>query len=128
MDTFQLIATALIGAILAVTIKSYKPELAIGISIVTGVLLLIISVVKIDDVFKEFDNIVNKSGINREYFNVMVKVVGIAYITQFAAEICRDSGQNGIAVKLEGAGKICIMTLSIPIISNFFELIVNILN
>lgn len=128
MTIFQVIAIAVVGAVLAVTLKNYKPEFAIGVSFITGMLLLFISADGVKGVFDEFEYVADKSGIDIQYFQLVIKVIGIAYITQFAAEICKDSGQNGIASKLETAGKIFVMVLTMPIINNFFELIISVLN
>ena len=65
--------------------------------------------------------LIEETGVDIKYFTSVIKVVGIAYITQFGAEILRDSGENAIALKLELAGKIFIMSLTLPIISDFLH-------
>ncbi len=127
MDIFQIIAIACIGTILALTIKSYQPHLAIVVSIATGIVILAVSAGGIAQVVQEFQSVIEKSGIDIKYFTVVIKVIGIAYVTQFAAEICRDSGESSIASKVDLAGKVVVLILTIPIITNFLELIISIL-
>lgn len=128
MDIFMISAIACIGTVFAVLLKGTKPEMAVGVSIVTCLILILSCADGIKSVFSDFGSIIEISGIDMKYFTAVIKVIGIAYITQFAAEICRDSGQASIAVKTELAGKICVLILTMPIIKGFLELVINVLN
>lgn len=128
MDIFIISVTACIGAVFAVLLKGTKPELAVGVSIVTCLALIFLCADGIRDVVLNFKEVVDMSGIDMRYFETVIKVIGIAYITQFAAEICRDSGQGSIALKTEMAGKISVLVLTMPIIRSFLELVINILS
>lgn len=128
MDIFQIIAISIIATILAIIVKGCKPELAIGVSLAAGILLLFISISGVKDVFGQFEDIIYKSGVDLKYFETVVKVIAIAYVTQFASEICKDGGQGSIAMKLEVVGKIFVMVLTMPILKGFLELVVSILN
>lgn len=128
MDIFQITAIAVIGTVAAIMLKSYKPELAIGVSLITGVVLMSVCVNAVGEVFVQLEGIAEKSGIDMKYFAIVVKVIAIAYVTQFAAEVCRDGGQGSIAVKLETAGKVFVMILTMPILKGFLELVISILN
>ena len=69
-----------------------------------------------------------RAGVDVRYISAVVKVLGIAYITQFGAEILRDGGENAIAVKVEMAGKVFILGLTLPIVQEFLEVCVNALS
>ena len=58
-----------------------------------------------------------------ESIQSQLKTMGIAYVTQFAAELCRDSGQSSIASKIELGGKVIIVTLSMPLLYNFLGVV-----
>ncbi len=128
MDIFMIAGAACIGAVFAVLLKGTKPELSIGVSIITCLILIFSCADGIRSVFDDFGAIAEMSGIDMKYFAIVAKVIGIAYVTQFAAEICRDSGQGSIALKTELAGKICVLVLTMPIIKGFMELVINVLN
>lgn len=127
MSIFQAAAIAVTGAMMAVALKSFRPELAMGIALVTGIILLSGAITGIKGIFDEIAVLAEKSGIESEYITVTVKVIGIAYITQFASEICRDSGQGGIAAKLDTVGKTAVMIMAVPMIRRFFDLIISML-
>ena len=68
-------------------------------------------------------DITARAGVESRYIGVVLKIMGIAYISQFASELCRDAGEGAIASKIEVAGKIIIMTISMPIIYSLLEVV-----
>ena len=69
----------------------------------------------------------NKASINSKFLGILLKITGIAIITEFAVSICKDSGENAIASKIDLGGKIIIMSVSIPIISSLIEMIIKVI-
>ncbi|MCK8826637.1 stage III sporulation protein AD [Natroniella acetigena] len=69
----------------------------------------------------------DEANIDLVYVNTILKVIGIAYIAEFGAQICRDAGENIIASKIEFAGKIMIMVLGVPIMISILESILQLL-
>lgn len=124
MDITKLAVIGIIGAILSVTVKDYRPELAGAVSIATGVLILIGVLECLGGVFSDMEAIISKTGIQYEYVKAVIKLIGISYIIKFASEICRDCGQNAIAAKIELAGKVSVLILTLPIINSFLELVI----
>lgn len=127
MDVFKITAVGVVGALLSVILKSYKKELSMAVAVVTGLTITAMMLVYMSDVFDAFSSLIEKTGINQEYFSIILKVTGIAYISQFAAELCRDVGENAIALKIETAAKISVVLLTIPVIKKFLENILLIL-
>ena len=82
---------------------------------------------KLIDILNILNAAANKSNINSSFLSIILKVTGIAIITEFAVSVCNDSGETAIANKIEIGSKVIIMFLSIPIISNLLEVILNIL-
>ena len=75
-----------------------------------------------------FENIAEESGIDTAYVKIVIKIIGVAYICQFASDICKDAGESSIAGKIELGGKIVIITMSMPIIYGLLELVSRIIN
>ena len=69
----------------------------------------------------------NKANVNSQFLGILLKITGIAFLTEFAVSICKDSGEAAIATKVDLAGKILIIAISIPIISSLLESIIKIL-
>lgn len=121
MDIMRIIAVGIVGSVLAVTVREYKPELAIGVAGVTGIIILISAAEGIRDVFSEVESIMRLTRLDFRYFNSVLKVVGVSYLTEYGSELCRDSGHASVAVKIELCGKICIMLFTLPVIHSFLN-------
>ena len=117
----------LIGLIIIIIIKQYRPEFAIYISIACGILILFLVMDKLLNVISLLRSISDKSGINNQFLSIILKITGIAFLTEFAVSVCKDSGENAIASKIEIGSKVIIIYLSIPIISNLLETVTKIL-
>lgn len=127
MEIFSIVGLALVATILSVILKGQRPEIAIQISIITGVIIFMLMIFRISAVVELLQNLAKKVSIDLIYLSTILKIVGIAYITTFGAEVCRDAGESAIASKVEFAGKILIMILAIPILMAVLETVVNII-
>ena len=127
MDIVKIIGIGFIALIIIVIIKQYKPEFAMYVSIIAGTIIISLSLDKIIGIINLLKNLSNKTGINAEYLGVLLKITGIAILTEFAVTICKDSGENAIASKIDFGGKIIVISMSIPIISALLEVILKIM-
>ena len=123
MDIVQIVAFGLIGTILVALLKQQRPELALQLSIILGVVIFGVIIGKIAAVVDLLKELANKANLNVMYLGTIFKIIGIAYIAEFGAQVCRDAGEGAIAAKLEFAGKVLIMVLAIPIIIMIVETI-----
>jgi stage III sporulation protein AD len=127
MEIFQIVGLALIAAVLSVLIKGQRPDIAIQISIAAGIIIFLFMVVRISTVIVLLKDLANRVNIDIVYLGTVLKIIGIAYITTFGADVCRDAGEGSIASKIELAGKVMIMILAIPIVTSLLDLIVSIM-
>ena len=126
-DISKIIGIGLIGLIIIVILKQYKPELAIYVSIIAGVLILVFAIEKLTGIINLLQSISNKTNINSSFLKILLKITGITFITEFAVSICSDAGAKAIASKIEIGSKVIIITMSIPIITSLLELVLEIL-
>ncbi len=127
VEILKIIGLALITTISVIILKQQKPEIAVIVGVAGSVLIFFYLVDMISDVFGLFETVVSKTNIDSELFIVLIKIIGIGYITEFSANICSDSGNSAIASKIILAGKLTIFLLSVPIIISLIELIVGLL-
>lgn len=127
VEILKIIGLALITTISVIILKQQKPEIAVIVGVAGSVLIFFYLVDMISDVFGLFETVVSKTNIDSELFIVLIKIIGIGYITEFSANICLDSGNSAIASKIILAGKLTIFLLSVPIIISLIELIVGLL-
>ena len=127
MDIVKIIGIGLISLIIIVIIKQYRPEFAIYVSIIAGVLIISLVIGKISGIIEILKSLSNKTTINNEFLILLIKITGIAILTEYAVSICKDTGESAIASKVDFGGKVLIMSMSVPIISSLLETILKIL-
>ena len=126
-EIIKIVGVALISLILIIIIKQYRPEFALYISLVAGCIILVYAVDKLKVIVELLNQIATKSGINSKFLNLLLKMTGIAYLSEFAVSLCKDAGETAIANKLEIGSKAIIIVMSIPIISNLLEVVLKVL-
>ena len=127
MEIIKIIGIALVALIIIILLKQYRPEFAIYISLLTGVLILILVMDQLTGIINLLQSLASKTSINTSFLALLIKITGIAFLSEFAVSICRDSGEGAIASKIEIGSKIVIISMSIPIISSLLEIILKIL-
>lgn len=125
MTVYSIIAVAMISCVLILVVKQTRPELALILSIASGCIILAAIIAKFTPVLNELSDIISWSGIGSEYLTVMLKALGICYLTQFAQDVCNDFGQTALASKIELCGKITLAAISLPLMISYLEMIKN---
>lgn len=127
MDIIKIIGIGIISLIIIIIIKQYRPEFALYVSIIAGIIMFFIVAEKFSGIINLLTSISNKTNLNSEFLKILIKITGIAILSEFAISICKDSGEVAIANKIDLAGKIIIISISIPIISSLLETVLKIL-
>lgn len=108
-------------------LKQYKPEFVIYVSLLAGALILALIFSKISGIIELLNSLAGKISIHQEFISLLIKITGIAILTEFAVSVCKDSGETAIASKVDMGGKVIIVSMSIPIIAGLLETILKIL-
>ena len=127
MDIIKIIGVGLIALIIIVIVKQYRPEFVLYVSLAAGVLILVLIMDKMGAIIDLLTTLSNKTTLNNEFLVLLIKITGIAFLTEFAVSICKDSGETAIANKVDLGGKVIIISMSIPIIASLLETIIQIL-
>ncbi|MFD0958705.1 stage III sporulation protein AD [Paenibacillus chungangensis] len=127
MDMIQIVGISLIATVLIVIVREQKPAFAFLLAAFTGLFIFLFVIGKIEAVITVLEDLAARSGIPSVYLKTVLKIIGIAYIAEFGAQIVRDAGQESIASKIEFAGKVFILVMAIPIISVIVETVIGLL-
>jgi len=127
MEIVKIIGIGITALIIIIILKQYKPEFAVYTSIIAGIAILLLSLSQMSGVINLLKDISSRASISSEFLGIILKITGIAILTEFAVSICQDSGESAIANKIDIGGKIMIITMSIPIISSLLETILKVL-
>lgn len=127
MDIFQIVVIGVVATMLIVLVKKYNPEYQVLISLVTGVILLFFIYSYLEPILGSFQQLWGRTNIDSKYFEIIIKVIVIAYITEFGSQICKDAGEKSIGMKIELAGKVIIIYLSVPIVLSLTDFIIKLI-
>lgn len=127
MDIIKIIGVGLIALIIIIIVKQYRPEFTMYVSVAAGIIILLLVMDKLSAIIDLLTNLANKTSINNEFIFLLIKITGIAILTEFASSVCKDSGETAIASKVDMGGKVIIIAMSIPIIASLLETILKVL-
>lgn len=116
MDILKIIGIGFITLIVSNILKEYKREYKIYCVLIGGAIIIFFSLETINSIIKFIKEF--SVAYNNGFIEILLKITGISILTEYAVSICRDSGESSIANKIDFGGKIIIISLSIPIISN----------
>lgn len=123
MEIARIIALGLIGTVFAVLLKKENPQMAMLVAAATGILIFLMLCTPLGELLSLLRETAEKAGVGEGYFGIVLKVIGIAYLTQFGAQLCADAGENAIASKVELAGKVLMMTVAAPVLTGLLEMV-----
>lgn len=117
MDIVKIIGIGLLAALITIILKEYKKEYAIYSVLIGGAIILFYSLETINLIIRFINDLSINSKYNSNFISLLLKITGISILTEYAVSICKDSGENAIANKIDFGGKIIMISLSIPVIS-----------
>lgn len=123
MEIVQIVGVALVAICILVLLRQYRPEFVVHVSMVAGILIFWLLLPKLSAVLQLLQEFTNQLGVNSQYVGILLKITGIAYLAEFATNICRDSGETAIASKVELGAKVIIIAMSIPILGSVLEML-----
>ena len=126
MNFFAILGLALVVTVLLIIIRKEKPEVAIILAIAATAVIFLALMKNISQIITVFESLALKSQLNLDYLKLIIKILGLAYLAGFGAQICKDAGEGSMAAKIELAGKIFILSLGIPVMVGLLNMILKI--
>ncbi|MCW3490278.1 stage III sporulation protein AD [Dethiobacter alkaliphilus] len=123
MEIIQIVAFALIAAFLSMVTREQKPIFSMIIATAAGVIIFLRVVGYLASVMQYLVDMTLQANISLIYLNTLLKIIGIAYIAEFGAQVCRDAGEGVIAGKVEFAAKLLILVMALPLLAAVLETI-----
>ncbi|MBS2969592.1 stage III sporulation protein AD [Metabacillus sp. KIGAM252] len=120
----QIVGLGLVATFLALVIKEQKPTFAFLLVVFTGCVIFLYLVDQVYEIIRMIEKIAVNANVNLIYVETIMKIIGIAYIAEFGAQLTKDAGQGAIASKIELGGKILILTMAIPILTVIIETVI----
>lgn len=127
MHIFQLVGIGLTATVLASVLRPRVPQFAMLVALIAGVILLVSVVTNLQSVVQTLSDMANAAKVDHGFLSTVLKIIGIAYIVEFAAQVARDAQEGALAGKIELAGKVGIVILALPIVTDVVQSLVHLL-
>ena len=124
---FTFAAMAVISTVLAIYLKdSGFSTAALLVTVCGGVLVFLKIIPFAADLFFSVEELSQTAGLRTDYLGLVLKAVCIAYVGEFASQICRDAGESGMAKKLDLGIKVVIMVMAMPLLQTILTTILDV--
>ena len=119
----QWFGLAVAAAVLCMVVRAQQPQMASLCAVAAGLMLIGLAINQLSDVQALFARLTAMAGLQEGYLQTLLKALGVSYAAELASQVCADLGEGGLAVKVALAGKLCVFTLSAPLILTVLEMI-----
>ena len=127
MDAVKIAAVGLVAGTLSILLRKTNPELAMQIGVGTGIVLIIMMMGYLREAVDFIRDFASRYSGVYDGVALVLKIIAISYICEFAVQVLKDGGENAIAVKVETGGKILVAVMLLPMLKNFIDLVVSLL-
>ena len=114
MDVMRMAGMSMASAIAVLLLRRMRPEMGLTAALAAGILLLTMALPMISQVIGGITSMARSGGVKQHYLTQLLKVAGISLLMDFAAQTCRDAGEEGLAMKTELAGRVMLLSLALP--------------
>lgn len=114
---------AVAGILMALQLKSLKPEYSAYLCLVISLLVFGFVAEKLQVIVDGLKAVQDCLPLNAGYIQTLLKIVGITYIAEFASDLCKDAGYQTIAGQIQIFGKLSVLAVSIPILTALLDTI-----
>jgi stage III sporulation protein AD len=127
VEIVKIVGVGLMAGMLINMLRQQKPELAMQLSVAAAAMIFLLMASRIMQVVDVMQTLSAKARIDQTHMAIVLKIIGIAYVTDFGSQVLQDAGEKSVAGKVEMAGKIVIMLLAVPIMLAIMDTVLKLL-
>lgn len=113
----------IVAVLLYMQLKQAKSEFGLYVTFAAGILIFVYAYQQLEYIINTINRIQSLIKVNDTYIEILIKMVGIAYVSEFASAVCKDAGCSMIGSQIEMFGKLTILAISMPVVLSLLELI-----
>ncbi len=126
-DVVKLVGFGIGAALLALTLRQSRPEMALMVSLAAGLMLFVSVVGHLSDIIGAMQSLAARAGLEGSALSLLLRIIGVAALCELGSQLCRDAGEGGIAAKVELGGKLMVMVMAMPVAMALVELVLGVL-
>ena len=128
MEIAAIAGLTVAAAFLAVVLRQHKPEFALAVGLMAGIVILAVCLRKAAPALGSLSDLLNAASLPAEYGAALFKALGVCLLTQLASDACSDAGEKALAAKAELAGKLAMLLIALPLFEKVAEMAVSLMN
>ena len=121
MDIVRIAALGIVGALLGILLKGQKKEYELFVTLGVSLCIFYFIISKLELVLAVINWMQEYVELDTGYIAILVKMIGITYVSEFSANLCRDAGYQAVAGQIEMFGKLSILVISMPVLLVLLE-------
>lgn len=122
-----IVGLLLCTALLAVMLRGQRPEIAMALGLLAGVLVVAVLLEQMLPLLRTIRQLTDRGGVETESLLVVLKAAGICLLTHLTADTCRDAGESALATKAELAGRVLLLVLAVPLFERILTLVLGLI-
>lgn len=119
----RMVLAGVAAALLALWVRPLKPEYALFLSLAALLLLFGATVSQLEKILELIQSLVDQTGLDVIYYKILLKIMGLAWVSQLASDICKEAGCSAISRQIDIYGKLLILSISLPVVNALLETI-----
>lgn len=125
MNIISVCILAVLTTIISLTIKKYNPEISFIVAIVGSIVIFVTVLINLNSLKETISQVLEIASIDNSYILILVKVLGICFVTEFATDCCIDAGQKALSNNISLAGKVFVLITAIPLYQDVLETVLS---
>ncbi len=117
----RIAAIGIVVVLLALQFKGGRQEYGLYLVLAAGFLIFSSVIGQMSGLLETIRSYLSEISVSGSYLTILYKMIGIAYLAEFASGICKDAGYSFLASQIELAGKLTILTISLPVMLAVFD-------
>jgi len=127
MEIVQIVGLGLVGTFLTVILRDRYEEYSMLLRVAIGIIVFLLVIDYLRAVLGVVTDLARGSSINWVFLETLLKIIGVAYLAEFAAQVCNDAGEHSTASHIQLAGKLVVLVMAVPIIVSVLETVLGFL-
>ncbi len=122
MNIISICVAAVVSSVLAVLLKKHNAEYSLILTVCSVTMILAYLVSSVLIAISGIEDIFAKSSLDIKYIEILLKCVGICFITEFTCDCCKDASQSALSSVVLMSGRICVLVTALPLFNEFLSL------
>lgn len=123
----EVVAVAMMGALCTLVVRRQTAEIGLVLALGVGALIITLVLGSVEEILNLIERLSDLAGLSPTVLSPVIKTIGIAIVTRLTVELCKDTGEGGIAAFVEMAGMFCGTVVAIPLLEAVLDMVIALL-